>query len=94
LGAGNEKNVTVSKFFQAGNKNELTVTIFKLVGNGNDLTVTSGGNDAHLWSQDTKKIQRNMLHPWSFHPSSVFGSVSHLAIGIRKYRVAKYLERV
>jgi hypothetical protein len=47
-GAGNENNVTVSKFFQAGNENELTVTIFKLVGNGNDLTVTSGGNDAHL----------------------------------------------
>jgi hypothetical protein len=50
-GAGNENDVTVSKFFQAGNENELTVTIFKLVGNGNDLTVTSGGNDAHLWEQ-------------------------------------------
>jgi hypothetical protein len=48
LGAGNENDVTVSKFFQAGNENELTVTIFKLVGNGNDLTVTFGGNDAHL----------------------------------------------
>jgi hypothetical protein len=47
-GAGNENDVTVSKFFQAGNENELTVTIFKLVGNGNDLTVTSGGNYAHL----------------------------------------------
>jgi hypothetical protein len=47
-GAGNENDVTVSKFFQAGNENELTATIFKLVGNGNDLTVTSGGNDAHL----------------------------------------------
>jgi hypothetical protein len=48
LGAGNENDVTVSKFFQAGNENEVTVTIFKLVGNGNDLTVTSGGNDVHL----------------------------------------------
>jgi hypothetical protein len=48
LGAGNENDVTVSKFFQAGNKNEVTVTIFKLVVNINDLTVTSGGNDAHL----------------------------------------------
>jgi hypothetical protein len=48
LGAGNENEVTVSKFFQAGNENEVTVTTFKLVGNGNDLTVTSGGNDAHL----------------------------------------------
>jgi hypothetical protein len=48
LGAGNENDVTVSKFFQAGNENEVTVTIFRLVGNGNDLTVTSGGNDAHL----------------------------------------------
>jgi hypothetical protein len=49
LGAGNENDVTVSKFFQAGNENEVTVTIFKLVDNGNDLTVTSGRNDAHLW---------------------------------------------
>jgi hypothetical protein len=54
LGAGNENDVTVSKFFQAGNENELTVTIFKLVGNGNDLTVTSGGNDAQLWTIDTE----------------------------------------
>jgi hypothetical protein len=51
LGAGNENDVTVSKFFQAGNENEVIVTIFKLVGNGNDLTVTSGGNDAHLCQQ-------------------------------------------
>jgi hypothetical protein len=50
LGAGNENDVTVSKFFQAGNKNEVTVTIFKLAGNGNNLTITSGGNDAHLCS--------------------------------------------
>jgi hypothetical protein len=50
LGAGNENDVTVSKFFQAGNENEVpvTVTIFKLVGNGNDLTVTSGRNNTHL----------------------------------------------
>jgi hypothetical protein len=51
LGAGNENDVTVSKFLQAGNKNEVTVTIFKLVGNGNDLTVTSSGNNAHLCPQ-------------------------------------------
>jgi hypothetical protein len=48
-GAGNENDVTVSKFFQADNENEVTVTIFKLVGNSNDLTVTSDRNDAHLW---------------------------------------------
>jgi hypothetical protein len=55
LGAGNENDVTVSKFSQAGNENEVTITIFKLVGNGNDLTVTSGGNYAHLCVKATWK---------------------------------------
>jgi hypothetical protein len=58
LGAGNENDVTVSKLFQAGNENEVTVTIFKLVVNGNDLTVTSGGNDAHLCSVVTDRMQQ------------------------------------
>jgi hypothetical protein len=66
LGAGNENDVTVSKFFQAGNENELTVTIFKLVGNGNDLTVTSGGNDAHLCSLVIKiNLKKCLLHFFS-----------------------------
>jgi hypothetical protein len=43
-------------------------------------------------SQDTKKIQRKCVA--SFHPLSFFGSVSHLAKGVRKYRVATYFERV
>jgi hypothetical protein len=66
LGAGNENDVTVSKFFQAGNKNEVTVTIFKLVGNGNDLTVTSSGNDAHLWFFGTQKSRQSLKRDIKF----------------------------
>jgi hypothetical protein len=46
------------------------------------------------WLQDTKKIQKKYVASFVLPPFIFFGSVSHLAKGMRKYRVATYFERV